>query len=91
MRWRQLANTVRDAPTKDLNVTAGTALTFIISAGTYVLVALTGIIVARKLGAHDRGVYSIVTTVALLYAAFAELGISKAGIYLMGRGRYTLR
>ena len=37
--------------------------------GTYALVALTGVIVARKLGAHDRGVYSIVTTVALLYAA----------------------
>lgn len=91
MRWRRLANSVKDAPTKDLNVAAGTALTFMTSVGTYALVALTGVIVARKLGAHDRGVYSIVTTVALLYAAFAELGLSKAGIYLMGRGRYALR
>ncbi|HXG35527.1 MAG TPA: oligosaccharide flippase family protein, partial [Dehalococcoidia bacterium] len=91
MRWRRLADTVRDAPAKDLNLTAGTAFTFLISGGTYALVALTGIVVARKLGAHDRGVYSIVTTVALLYAAFAELGVSKAGIYLIGRGRYPLR
>ncbi len=90
MPWRRLASSVRDVPAKDLNVAAGAALTFLISSGTYVLVALTGVIVARKLGAHDRGVYSIVTTVALLYAAFAELGISKAGIYLIGQRRSPL-
>ena len=67
-------------PAKDIDLTAGAAFTIFVRIGSYALVAVAGIVVARALGAHGRGVYSLATTVAIMFAAFAELGISKAGI-----------
>jgi O-antigen/teichoic acid export membrane protein len=82
---------LRDAPAAKLHVGAGTAFTVVVRGATYVMVAITGIVVARALGAHDRGLYSLVTTIAIMFAALTELGISRAGIYLVGRKRCTLQ
>ena len=80
---------LRDVPAKDLDLTVGAGLTIAVRIGSYGLVAVAGIVVARALGAHDRGVYSLATTIALMFAALAELGISKAGIYFLGKKRFS--
>lgn len=89
--WRRLLKTVKDVPAQDLNLGAGIALTFLVRVSAYALVAVAGIVMARALGAHDRGVYSLVITIALVYAAFSELGISRAGIYFVGQKRHSLQ
>ncbi len=86
-----LLKSIKDGPTRELNVATGTAFTFGMNLGGYAIAALAGIVVARALGAHDRGVYSLAVTIPLLFAAFAELGISKAGIYLVGQNKATLQ
>jgi O-antigen/teichoic acid export membrane protein len=82
---------LRDGPAANLHLGAGTAFTVAVRGSTYVMVAITGIVVARALGAHDRGLYSVVTTIAIMFAALTELGISRAGIYLVGRKRCSLQ
>lgn len=89
--WRKLFKTVQDVPQHELNVGAGAALGFVIRILGYALAAATGIVVARALGPHSRGVYSLVTTIAITYASFSELGLSPAGVYLVGQKRSTLR
>ena len=91
MLWRKLFKAVEDVPQHELNIGAGTALGFVTRVLGYLLAAVTGIVVARALGAHSRGVYSLVTTTALTYASFSELGLSPAGIYVVGQKRGTLR
>jgi O-antigen/teichoic acid export membrane protein len=78
-------------PAKELNLGAGTAFTFAVRILSYALVAVTGIVMARALGAHDRGVYSLVTTIALTYASLSELGISKAGVYFFGQNKTSVQ
>jgi O-antigen/teichoic acid export membrane protein len=89
--WRKLVKTVQDGPQRELNIGAGTALGFAIRIAGYALAALTGIVVARALGPHSRGVYSLVTTTAITYASFSELGLSPAGLYVVGQKQSTLR
>lgn len=48
--------------------------------------AVAGIIVARTLGPHDRGVYGIVTVTPALIGIVGTLGIEEAVVYLVGRG-----
>jgi O-antigen/teichoic acid export membrane protein len=91
MFWRRLFSAFRDVPQRDLNVGAGTALGFTIRIAGYALAAITGIVVARALGANARGVYALVTTVALTYAAFSELGLSQAGVWVVGQKKGTLK
>lgn len=91
MLWRRLLKTLKDGPAEELNLGAGAAFTVIVRVGGYALIAVGGIVVARALGAHDRGVYSLVTTIGLMFAAFAELGVSKAGIYFVGQKRYSFQ
>lgn len=74
---------------RDLNLFTGSAFTLATQVATYGLAGVTGIILARALGAEGRGVYGLAVTIAMMYAAVAELGMSKAGVYLMGQGRYT--
>ena len=83
MPLRRLLKTLKDGPAEELNLGAGTAFTVIVRVGSYALVAVAGIVVARALGAHDRGVYSLVFTIAVMYAATSELGVSYAGIYFV--------
>ena len=91
MLLRRLLTTLKDGPAEELNLGAGTAFTVVVRVGSYALVAIAGIVVARALGAHDRGVYSLVTTIGLMFAAFAELGVSKAGTYFVGQKRYSFQ
>ncbi|MEX2159802.1 MAG: polysaccharide biosynthesis C-terminal domain-containing protein [Dehalococcoidia bacterium] len=90
-RWRSLLDTLKDGPARDLNLSTGTAFTLVVRVISYALVAITGIVMARALGAHDRGAYSLVTTIALTYAALSEVGISKAGVYFVGQRRTTVQ
>jgi O-antigen/teichoic acid export membrane protein len=48
--------------------------------------AVAGIIVARTLGPHDRGVYGIVTVTPAFIGIVGTLGIEEAVVYLVGRG-----
>jgi Membrane protein involved in the export of O-antigen and teichoic acid len=56
------------------------------------LVSLVGItiLVTRVTGAHGRGVYTLVSSVAILAAIITALGISWAGIYFIGKGLFPL-
>ena len=56
------------------------------------LVALVGItiLVTRVTGAHGRGIYTLVGSVAILAAMITALGISWAGIYYIGKGLFPL-
>lgn len=90
MLWRRFTRQFRDVEQSELNIGAGTALGFAVRVSTYLLVAVGGIVVARALGAHDRGVYSLVTAIST-YAVFLEVGITNAGVYLVGQKRFTLQ
>jgi O-antigen/teichoic acid export membrane protein len=48
--------------------------------------AIAGIIVARKLGPHDRGVYGVVTVAPTFIGIVGTLGIEEAVVFLAGRG-----
>ena len=91
MRLQAIFESLRDGPAANLHLGAGATFTLVVRGSTYVMVAITGIVVARALGAHDRGLYSLVTTIAIMFAALSELGISRAGIYLVGRKRCSLQ
>src|SRR5450756_635330 len=53
------------------------------------LVAVT-ILVTRVTGAHGRGIYTLVVSVATLSAYVTGLGISWAGIYYIGKRQFPL-
>jgi len=91
MRLSRLSHSLRDAPAKDMHLGTGTALTFLVRSLSYLLTAATGIVVARALGAHGRGVYALVVTIAYLFPAISSLGISWAGIYLVGQKKCSLQ
>jgi O-antigen/teichoic acid export membrane protein len=91
MLWRRLLKTLQDGPAGEIHLGAGTALSLLVRFSSYALVAVGGIVMARALGAHDRGVYSLVFTIAVMYAAISELGISFAGIYFVGQGKHSLQ
>jgi len=52
---------------------------------TVLLNLLLGVLTARALGPERRGVLTLVMTLSLTMVYFADLGISKANIYLIGR------
>jgi O-antigen/teichoic acid export membrane protein len=91
MLWRRVRELLRDGPAGEIHLGAGTALSLFVRFSSYALVAVGGIVMARALGAHDRGVYSLVFTIAVMYAAISELGVSYAGIYFVGQGKHTLQ
>jgi O-antigen/teichoic acid export membrane protein len=61
---------------------------------TNVLVAVlaipTSIIIARVLGPHDKGVYTLVMLIPSLLYQMGNLGLSGANIYFIGRRRSSL-
>ena len=73
-----------------ISIAGGAGLALGIRFFSYLLVGISGIIMARALGAHDRGVYSLITVMAT-YAGQLELGISQAGVYLAGQRSYGLQ
>ncbi len=52
---------------------------------TVTLNLLLGVLTARVLGPERRGVLTLVMTLALTLVYFADLGVSKANVYLIGR------
>jgi len=56
------------------------------------VVSLSGItiLVTRVTGAHGRGVYALVSLVAILASMVASLGVSWASIYFIGRRAFPL-
>ncbi len=50
----------------------------------------TTILVTRVTGAHGRGIYALVSSLATLAAMITALGISWAGIYYIGKRLYPL-
>ena len=61
--------------------------TFFTEVFIVVLNLLIGVLTARMLGPYRRGVLALVMTLPLTLVYFADLGISKANVYLIGRHR----
>ena len=83
-----LIRSVRSQSVEDLPLASSALLTFVTRGAGIVLTAIAGILVARTLGPTGRGIYGLVTSTGLVFAAFAGLGISYAGIYLAGQKRF---
>jgi len=84
-----LIRSVRSQSVEDLPLASSALLTFVTRGVGIVLAATAGIVVARSLGPTGRGIYGLVTSTGLVFAAFAGLGISYAGIYLSGQKRFN--
>ena len=83
-----LIRSVRSQSVEDLPLASSAFLTFVTRGFGFVLTAVAGIVIARSLGPTGRGIYGLVTSTGLLFAAFSGLGISYAGIYLAGQKRF---
>jgi O-antigen/teichoic acid export membrane protein len=59
---------------------------------TVILGAIAGVIVARELGPHGRGVYAIATVAPTFIGIVGTLGVEEAVVYIAGRtiDRYTI-
>jgi O-antigen/teichoic acid export membrane protein len=53
--------------------------------GMTVVGVVTGVIVARTLGPHDRGLFQLLTLLPVTLANFVKLGIPQANVYFMRR------
>ena len=62
----------------------GTFATEVLTVG---LNMLLGILTARLLGPERRGILTLVMTLPLTLVRFADLGLSQANIYLIGRSK----
>lgn len=65
-------------------------LTILIQLFQFVAVVGSTILVTRVTGAHGRGEYALVSSVATLAAMVTGLGISWAGIYYIGKRQFPL-
>ena len=83
-----LIRSVRSQSVEDLPLASSAFLTFVTRGVGILLTAVAGIVIARSLGPTGRGIYGLATSTGLLFAAFAGLGISYAGIYLAGQKRF---
>ena len=82
---------VEEAPAAKLELTSTAALLFGANAAQYVIIGVTGVILARGLGPDGRGVYGLINESALVMAAFPGAALELAGIYLIGKRRYSLQ
>ncbi len=86
-----VAERVEEAPAAKLELTSTAALLFGANAVQYVIIGVTGVILARGLGPDGRGVYGLINETALVVAAFPGAALELAGIYLIGKRLYTLQ
>ncbi len=63
---------------------------FVWRAGTILLNFVIGIIIARCLGAEERGMYAIVTLTIVLISILGNFGVPDALIYLIGKKKYPI-
>ena len=86
-----VAERVEEAPAAKLELTSTAALLFGANALQYVIIGITGVILARGLGPDGRGVYGLINEMALVVAAFPGAALELAGIYMIGQRRYSLQ
>ncbi len=86
-----VAERVEEAPAAKLELTSTAALLFAANAAQYVIIGVTGVILARGLGPDGRGVYGLINESALVMAAFPGAALELAGIYMIGKRRYSLQ
>jgi O-antigen/teichoic acid export membrane protein len=82
---------VEEAPAAKLGLGSTAALLFGANALQYIIVGVTGVVLARGLGPEGRGVYGLINETAMTAAAFPGLALELAGIYLLGQRRYGLQ
>ena len=86
-----VAERVEEAPAAKLELTSTAALLFGANAAQYVIIGVTGVVLARGLGPDGRGIYGLINESALVMAAFPGAALELAGIYMIGKRRYTLQ
>jgi len=86
-----VAERLEEAPAARLQLTSTAALLFGANALQYVIIGVTGVILARGLGPEGRGIYGLINESALTMAAFPGLALEVAGIYMLGQRRYKLQ
>jgi O-antigen/teichoic acid export membrane protein/GT2 family glycosyltransferase len=74
----------------DLPLVSGAALILVARAFEYLMAGITGVILARGLGPHGRGVYGLTNETALLFSTLAALAIAESSIYLAGQRKFGL-
>jgi O-antigen/teichoic acid export membrane protein len=74
-----------------INLAPTAVLLFSANALQYIIIGLTGVILARALGPDGRGVYGLINETALMAAAFPGLALEFAGIHLVGRKRAQMQ
>jgi O-antigen/teichoic acid export membrane protein len=57
----------------------------------YIVYGITGVILARSLGADGRGVYGLIAETAEAAASWPGLGLEMAAMYLVGQKRFGLQ
>ncbi|MCH7810764.1 MAG: polysaccharide biosynthesis C-terminal domain-containing protein [Chloroflexi bacterium] len=86
-----VAERVEEAPAAKLELTSTAALLFGANAAQYVIIGITGVVLARGLGPDGRGIYGLINESALVMAAFPGAALELAGIYMIGKRRYSLQ
>lgn len=86
-----VAERVEEAPAAKLELTSTAALLFGANAAQYVIIGVTGVLLARGLGPDGRGVYGLINESALVLAAFPGVALELAGIYMIGKRRFSLQ
>jgi O-antigen/teichoic acid export membrane protein len=86
-----VAERVEEAPAAKLELTSTAALLFGANAAQYVIIGVTGVMLARGLGPDGRGIYGLINETALVLAAFPGAALELAGIYLVGKRRFSLQ
>jgi O-antigen/teichoic acid export membrane protein len=75
---------VRSRPSETTGVPS-VGQTSVTSVATVALGAIAGVVVARALGPHDRGIYAIATVAPTLIGIAGTLGVEEAIVYIAGR------
>ena len=86
-----VAERAEEASAAKLELTSTAALLFGANAAQYVIIGITGVVLARALGPDGRGVYGLINESALVMAAFPGAALELAGIYMIGKRRYSLQ
>ncbi|HEY5640207.1 MAG TPA: polysaccharide biosynthesis C-terminal domain-containing protein [Dehalococcoidia bacterium] len=86
-----VAERVEEAPAARLELTSTAALLFGANALQYVIIGVTGVVLARGLGPDGRGAYGLINETALVMAAFPGVALDLAGTYMIGQRRHSLQ
>jgi O-antigen/teichoic acid export membrane protein len=93
------ASVVANAPAHEVEAPAAAKLSLAPTAALlfgarslqYIVYGLTGVILARSLGADGRGIYGLIAETAEAAASWPGLGLEIAAMYLVGQRKYGLQ